>query len=445
MAKIKVTIPARTIEIPAYEVEVDIPDIMPEPIEPPVVVEPPIVTPEPVDDVLDLDWFMSNGIDILDIPSRYKYVKSKGMIKPKSKSLIGNNIVLQFQDWESTPRQLFDLSECEEFAVVGITFACPNNRPILTEMPYSTLFGWTRNSVKKGKFAWINGPEVKDKDIMTFGLSNFCYSSDSDERIYLIGKNIYHNGYNFTQCKNPYKGNLWLILQNVNIHNPIIEEPQSHYYTPTRIKVRIRVSGGIAEIISGHTYNDIKTWVGFNNGNQRSILHFDRYVYDINEGRLLSPNKLLIAHEDELHAGDVTSDGIVVNKHIDESRRGNWVYTFDPTNNPEKIRVPSGEFDAFIVHKGNALFFYPIDHKTKFGDWWVTLSQGFGWTWYNEEFSGYIENYNGDGYHRNSSGSGITQGLTIRNSKFGKNCPASNDNKDMPEEVRRYIEYLEGL
>ena len=82
---------------------------------------------------------------------------------------------------------------------------------------------------------------------------------------------------------------------------------------------------------------------------------------------------------------------------------------------PTRKTLPEGEFDAYICYKGNAGFSSPFLTKdTKFGDWYITMSHGYGWTWYNEEFSGYIENFNGTGYFRNSGGSGRTKGLTIK-------------------------------
>lgn len=419
----------------------------------PPVIEPPIVTPPLVETIFDLDNFLKDKEGIVRLPSSFDnkeiIIKSAGMIKPgKVKVLLGNNVKLTYENWNVTPTQQFDLSGCEEFAIVGVTFVCPPNRPIRTGFPDKELFGWAKDSVTKGKFALINS-EYNDKDRVTFGLCRFAYSSNSNEDIHLIAKNVKHNGFNFTQIKNPYSGNLILTLQNVSIHNPIIEEPQSHYYSPTRVKVRVKIQNGIAKIISNNTFDQILTWIGYNNGNQRSVLHFDRYVYDISENKLIDNKTLKIDYQDELHPGDVTINGLVTEKQIDESRKSNWTYKYQQTAQPIKRTLPEGEFDAYIVYKGNALFSIPVTINTKFGEgYWesgvITISQGYGWSWYNESFSGYIENFNGTGFYRNSTG-GVTKGLTIINSKFEKNAPVATSNNPMSPIAKSYIEYLEKL
>ena len=176
-------------------------------------------------------------------------------------------------------------------------------------------------------------------------------------------------------------------------------------------------------------------------------MHFDRYVFDISDYKLIDNKTLKIDYPDEFHAGDIVEgSGMVLTKQIDETRKTNWIYTYQASTSPTKRTLPEGEFDAYIVYKGNALFEYPININTKFGDWWVTLSQGYGWTWYNEEFSGYIENFNGTGYFRNSGGSGVTKGLTIKNSTFEANPPRPTANLSAPpQDVQDYIKYLESL
>lgn len=437
---------------------------------PPIEEKPPVVTPMPPiievpNEVFDLDAYLDGKSGVVRLPNwmdnKTVVIKSKGLIKPKNvTALIGNNTILTFENWSVNPTQLFDLSGCKEFGIKGITFVGPANRPIKTAFPDCEVFGWNRDTVTEGKFAYINGQEIKDKERYTFGLCRFGYSSNSDKPIYLIGKNIWHNGFNFTQIKNPYRGNLNLILQNVYQHNPIIQEPQTHFYTPTSIKVRIKVENGIAKIISDNTFDQILTWVGYNNGNQRSILHFDRFVYDISNLSLIDNKTLSINRKDadidlgngrfrsnsEYQPGDkIPGFGLITEKQIDEERKANWIYSFNSFSMGLDQVKPSGEFEAYICYKGNASFFYPINVNTKFGDWWVTLSQGYGWSWYNEEFTGYIENFHGSGFFRNSGGSGITNGLTIRNSTFGKNGPIATSNNDMPKEAGDYIKYLESL
>lgn len=425
-------------------------------------------------EVFDLDAFLSGKSGVVRLPSemnnREVVVKSKGMIAPgKVTALIGKSTLITFQSWEETPTQLFNLNGCSEFGIVGITFLAPPNRPIKTGFPDKEVFGWERDRVVSGKFAYIDNQEIIDRERVTFGLARFAYSSTSTSPIYLIGKDLHHNGFNFTQLKNPYNGNLNLILQNVKVYNPILIDqggpdsaPSSMFYCPTAIKVRVNVQNGIAKIISDNTFDQILTWVGYNNGNQRSILHFDRYAYDISEGQLKDNKTLSLQRQDinqsisntqfrsnsEYHPNDLTAFGRITEKQIDESRKTNFVYTVDTAQKGDKITLPTGEYDAYICYKGNALFGSPVTINTKFGDgYWesgvIIQSQGYGWTWYNEEFSGYIENFNGDGYFRNSTGSGVTQGLTIKNSTFQKNAPKATANNPMPQEAKDYIAYLE--
>ena len=418
-----------------------------------VVTSTPKPTSTPSASVLDLDEFLKGKVGVVELPVGVSVIKSKGLIKPeKVTALVGRNHILTFENWDVTPTQLFDLSGCKEFGIVGVTFVCPPDRPIVTGFPDKEVFGWNRDTVTFGKFAYINGQEIKDKGRVTFGLSRFAYSSSSLERIYMIGKNLWHNGFNFTQIKNPYQGNLWLILQNVYVHNPIIEQPQSHFYTPTRVKVRVKVENGIAKIISNNTFDQILTHWGYWENGVSSILHFDRYAYPIRK-ELLTDSKTLSL--DTIHPLDnIQGQGTVLTKQINLKNLDGFEYTYDSITekSPTSITLPKGEFDAFIVYKGNALFSAPVDKNTYFSptDYWgsgvITLSQGYGWTWYNQEFSGYLDNFKGDGYFRNSTGTGTTQGLTIKESIFEKNPPVATANlPEMPKEAQDYITWLESL
>ncbi|TDQ18449.1 hypothetical protein DFQ04_0248 [Algoriphagus boseongensis] len=440
------------------------------------VIKPAVAASVASNQIENFDELFSSGEEIIRLPESWYgkeiSIRSNGMIKPgKVKAIIGNETRLTFAEWNSSPTQLFDLENCQELGIRGCTFLCPPNRPMRTGFPDKELFGWKRDSVFKGKFAYIDGQEIKDKERVTYGLSRFCYSSDSPDRIYLIAENIHHNGFNFTQIKNPEKGNLWLILRNVSIYNPVIEQPRSHYYSPTRFKVRVSVKDGIATIISDNTFDQILTHWGYNIGSQRSILHFDRFVFDISEVQLIDQKTLKLWDQRgnlerispqsirtnfELQPLDQTNLGIVVSKQIDETRRFNWVYEMDRPSFETEIKLSyrqstDGEFDAFIVSKGNALFSVPVTKETKFGDdYWesgvITISHGYGWTWYNEEFSGFIENYHGLGYHRNSGGSGITQGLTIKDSTFEFNPPLPTGNLEkVPDEVSDYLKWLRSI
>lgn len=430
--------------------EIELEEIHDSPIieKPPISEKPPVIVEPPVSDVLDLDEVLDGEAgSVYYLPKEWKGkwipVTSKGMIKPKIKGIVGDGVFLQFQDWNETPTQLIDLSECEEFFIRGVQFVCPPNRPIVTGFPDKELFGWKRDSIKRGKFAWIDAPEVTDKDLVTFGLCRFAYSADSDERIFLVGKNLFHNGFNFMQLKNPYRGNVYAALVNIDIHNPIIRQPQSHYYSPTDISCRVHVKDGMATMISENTYDQILTSLGYNNGNQRSILYFGQFVYDISAPRVVDP-KTLILDKSELQVGDITNLGKVVRKEIDFSRKKNWIYSFEPTRESEFKQSPDGIHDAYIVYKGNAGFSNGrLSSSTNFGDGEVLISQGYGWSWYCEEFSGYIEDFNGSGFFWNTNGSDITDGLTIRSSNFEKGKPDSNSDKDMDVECAAWIAEVE--
>lgn len=232
------------------------------------------------------------------------------------------------------------------------------------------------------------------------------------------------------------------------VHNPIIESPQSHYYSPTKIKCRISVKDGIAKIVSDNSYDQILTHWGYEYF-LTSILHYDRYVYQITTKNLID-NKTLILDPTDLNAGDnVKGKGTVLTKQIVNPKGQGFAYTYDEStkDQPDNRNILEGEFDAYICYKGNAEFFYPIDINTKFGDWWVTMSQGYGWTTYSEEFSGYLENYRATGFHWNSGGSRITDGLILKNCKFEKGEPTINVKYEgeMSTEAKEYINYLESI
>lgn len=450
--KIKVIIPRQEIDVemdfqPIWEID---PPLDPKP-KPPIEPEPPLVTQVPP--ITDFDTLVTTGTGVLRLPSDWSgkeiVIESRGMLSPSIEGIIGDNVFLTFKDWDSTPNQLFDLSEKESFFVRGVNFVTPPKRPIKTGFPDKELFGWTRDKVNKGKFAYIDAPEMTDKERVTFGLCRFAYTSDSNDKIYLIGENLSHNGFNFTQIKNPYKGNLHLLLRNVNIHNPIIEAPQSHYYSPTRIKVKIYVQGGFAKIISDNRFDQILTHWGYWKNGVTSILHFDRYVYPIAESLLVDNKTLELLSVHPLD--NVNGKGTVLTKQI--AHQNNWFdYTYDQStaNDPDQITYPEGEFDAYIVYKGNAFFSVPVTKDTKFGeDYWesgvITISQGYGWSWYNQEFSGYIENFEGTGYFRNSGGTGITDGLTIKDSTFESNPPQATANAEYPKEAKAFVEWIRSL
>ncbi len=420
----------------------------PEKPEPPVI-EPPIIPEIPDRTILNLDEILTGEEgSIYRLPesmnNKWVTVRCSGNIKPTIRGIIGENTFLQFESWDKAPTQLIDLEGVNDFFIRGIQFVCPPDRPIRTACPDKEVFGWKRETVTQGKFAWIDAPEVLDKDLMTYGLCRFGYSSDTNSDIYLIGKGLNHNGYNFTQIKNPYEGNLFLCLQDIRQHNPIIRGPQSHYYTPTDFQIKISVEKGVAKIISENTFDQILTWAGYNNGNQRSILHFDRFVYDISEEQLID-NKTLRLDMNELQAGDVIDKGRVTRKQVDFTRQTNWSYEIEDSPEDLSRTFPEGTYYAYIIYKGNAGFSNGhVNESTPFGHPEVLLSQGYGWSWYNESFSGYIENFQGSGYFRNSGG-GKTKGLTIRNSSFGKNPPTATTDHDMPQECADFIDLVESL
>jgi hypothetical protein len=425
--------------------------------------KPPIVelVQPPITNIFDLDAFLIGKTGIVKLPSEFDnkeiVAKSNGMIKPNGvTALIGNNTFITFESWDKAPAQLFDLSgSINDLGIIGINFVCPPNRPILTQLPDKQVFGWNRESLNFGKFAYVDVPKVNDIERITYGLCKFGYSANviGNEMIYLIGENIRHQGQFFTQIKNPYSGNLFLHLKDIEIHNPIIEKPRSHYYSPTRIKVRVSVKDGIAKLISNNTYDQILTLYGYWENGVASLLHFDRYAYPI-RSEILIDNKTLKL--ESMHPLDnVNGQGTIITKQIDLKDPSGFVYTYDPStkDSPTIVTLPQGEYDAFIIYKGGfGISPFPMDKDSYFSetDYWgsgvISISQGFGWSWYNNEFSGYLENVNGSGYFRNSTGSGITKGLTIKNCIFQENPPLPTANSSStPKDVTDYLNWLRTL
>lgn len=425
-----------------------------------IIIDPPNPTDPPVDDILDLDVLLSkSGVVKLDYPkSTWLKVKSKGLQRPIAQGIKANGIYLQFEDWDTAPEQLIDCYT-GDFFFDGITFVCPPNRPIKTAFPSKAIFGWKSGNVLSGKFAQINAPEVTDKELVTYGLTRFAYSSTSQQNIYLIAKNVSHNGGVWTEAKNN-TGNLKLMLENVKLYNPITYDtagkdtaPSSMKYYPTNIKVRVSISNdGVAKIISDNTFDQILTHWGYWENNVASILHLNRFVYPIKK-ELLVDNKTLKL--DSLHPLDVINGkGTILTKQINVKVPEGFDYTYDSStaNQPTETKRPVGEFDAYIVYKGTALFSFPVDKDTKFGDdYWesggLIISSGYGWSWYNKDTEGFIKDFNGTGYFRNSVDSGRpTDRLTLINANFEKNAPpASGTETSMPKEVQDYLDYIENL
>jgi len=420
-------------------------------VEPPVV-KPPVVVP-PSDGILDLDEFLEGKEGIVELPKEVKKVRSKGMIKPnKVKALIGNQKV-NFKSWDETPDQIFDLIDHQgDFGIRGINFLTPSNRLIKTAPPDKSVFGWERDKLKSGRFAYIDAPIETNQEQMTFGLCRFGYSSNDNQRIFLIGENLRHNGFNFTQIKNPYKGNLWLVLKDVYIHNPIeidVDDPNaipcSMFYAPTSIKVRVRMEEGKATIVSNNTFDQIRTWLGYKNGFVRSLLYVGNQVWNITDEQVSDDSKTLY-FGDEFQVGEIVSGEKVIKKQINHVGSAPFSYEWTKTNEPDKIIDLKGEHDAYLIYKGNAVFNnHRLAENTPFGDIEVRMSHAYGYSWYNQEFSGYLENVNGKGYFRKSTGSQRTQGLTIRDCDFQKNGPKATANEEYPQEAKEFVDWLRSV
>jgi hypothetical protein len=471
----------------------DIPIVPPYPVDPDKPTEP--IKPEKPD-LIDLDSFLESDDEVIYlsklISNKEVNFRSKGFVKTgsKRKYIIGENVVLSPENWEVAPTQIIDCQDENDIAFIGITFALPPNHPKVTGFPDCEIFGWERNKVKKGFFGYLNNQQLPE-DRVTYGLSRFCYSSDGDDRIYLVAKNIYHNGFNFTQTKNPYKGNLWNIWENVKIHNPRLDyRPMTSIYTPTDFGLDCNIENGIATVTSDNKLSQVLTWHGYHFENIRCIFNVGRFIFDMNDESVIDEFHFdlqlvengesflyeideiyedIFYSEKELHPGDETNLGKIHWKMTDYRTVSNskWAYGFDD-NGSEKngfgFMIKSsfntdsfvnGEIEGFragIVYKNASHLVVGID--TGFWNNDIILSNGYGWTWYNNEMSGYLKNVvtsskdkkgkENSQYCRNSSGQ-ETQGLTMIDCNIPFNPPVPTSENEMPLDVKEKIEFWESL
>jgi hypothetical protein len=475
--------------------------------QPPVIVEPPIIIDPPIPDPdnLDFDGLIENTSGIVRLPSwtdnKLIVVDSKGLLDYLADGMIGNNVIIQVgKTWNECPDQIL-LGKDQSFFFKGVTLVAPLDYPSRTGLNSKSIFGWKKDQVIKGFFGYFNNQQMPPERI-TFGLSFMVYSSDlENERIYLIAKNIFHNGITFTQTKNPYKGNLWNIWNNVTLYNAIAPyRTKTSIYTPTDFGMDVLLYFNSILIQSNNSFDQVLTWHGYHQDNIRCIFNIGRFVFDMNQNNIQDPKTMLLesikdgqkfSYEigvdgwiysgDELHAGDLTSIGKIVSKQFDYRKNTNgsfipntkWAYQIEGNLTPsigvhfatmlrssfDKSSFQKGEIEgtyrAGIVFKNGALFGeFGVREDTRFWDNKIIESNGFGWTYYNNEMSGNFNNVkttsvdeNGkdnSGYCRNSGG-GITQGLTIIHSDIKQNPPVATSNNPIPFEAQEWIEYVESL
>src|SRR5690606_8117156 len=152
-----------------------------------------------------------------------------------------------------------------------------------------------------------------------------------------------YNGSNYTQLKsNADKtldaNNIRWNMENWDIFNPIVSNGNApfHYYHPSDFLVNGTIEHGSYVITSNNTFSQIRSIDhGYRDQNVRSIINIGRFIFSI-EDRLIRNDKILdlelmkdgddffyesiedniFVSNHELHAGDVTSLGKVLNKNI---------------------------------------------------------------------------------------------------------------------------------
>jgi len=454
---------------------------------------PPIVTPPPPlnrpKDYIYLDDFEGNVDQQFD-----KALKQEGKIlrlnddhvyfiteyeqqEPKLKAIVGRNTDLIF-DTDVQEIFLFQ-NDNPEFGSVGVNWLQNKTFNPATSQPTKALFRTVRDKVKTGKLAMI-GSYVPNKETIPINLARFIYSgSDSDsDFLYVIGKDIISNGPDFMQLKAPNGGNLYSVLENVKVNNPLAPyRANTSIYTPTDFGIDVDIKNGFAHITSDNKFSQVLTWHGYHNKNIRCIFNVGRFVFDMNTTNIYSEyiidlqlldkgekfyftrDEDIIYSDYELHPGDITTIGKVISKHFDLSYDGKWEYIIEPNGNENdssaEMIEPSfnlkGNHRAGIVFKNGALFGENgITENTEFWSNDIIGSNGYGWTCYNQrEITAYWKNVELEGFYRQStSGVGYSKGYYLENVtgiKGKEFDPKPIIEKEIPKEAKDFIEWLEML
>jgi len=488
------------------------------PVEPPV--EPPVITPPPINpnpQFIELEEIDSN-INIAwqkAIQQKGKYIKLRDnktyeideytTEEPLALGVIGNldesktpNFVMG--SWtKPAPKTLFFFKRPHaEFSFVGANLLQPKGTPKNTRLKERYLFDGQLDVMKTARLSVI-GSRCYDKDQMGWAITEMIYSSGMGEKgfIDIIVKDFIYNGSNFTQLKCPRGNNIREFLLEGEIHNPIVEPPRTHYYNPTSFVIDVIKQGNLL-IAKNGDFNLIKTHHGFEDVGVRSIVQLsDAFVFDImDENVSIDGNNLIlnttpenasapcvrfdnvdksrknrtIATNIELHPGDVTNFGVVIEKQIQNSaipgvnKWQRWAYVFNKefTTEPTEVvllqssyKLKDGPMKAMIAYKYNQGFSHPhLTINTKFNDFVIRQSGGIAWTKYDHrEVNRFWRNMKFTGFMRDSTARQDfdTRGYNWENVKFldgqgeiTKREPFS-DKVKLPEAIQVHIDKLEAL
>tara|TARA_R110000772_G_scaffold145504_1_gene255448 strand:- start:9582 stop:11207 length:1626 start_codon:yes stop_codon:yes gene_type:complete len=437
----------------SFDMEMEeIKDNVTPPVVDPPVIDPPVVTPMPSEYIF-LEDFEGNTSQKF-----HQALKQEGKIlrlldnttyqitqyiqqEPKIKAIVGNNTDLIFT---TIYEEIFLFqNDNPKFGSVGVNWLQSGEIKEATVQPTKALFRSVRDQVKTGMLAMI-GSKVPDDKTLGINLARFVYSgSDSDtDFLYVIGKDIKTNGADFMHLKAPNGGNLYSVLENVEVHNPIVKFPATHLYNPTTIKSSGIYDGKYYKITSDNTASQVLTWHGYQNGTIRTIINIGRYVWNVGNGVVGNDDKTIFLNNPEtgleykyskisetsfyssaeFQAGDVTSFGTIKSKQIDHGQY-NWVYEVD-TNFVDgtlyfyesSIHLPEN-VEAELTYKGNSLISpHPITVNSNFGDQDINQSAGYGWTAYNQkEITVFWKNVKLEGFYRQSTGQvGSSKGYNLQ-------------------------------
>lgn len=409
-------------------------------------------------------------------------------IEPKIKAIVGKNSTIifgrdgfnQYTDSGEAGIIFRFTKDKPEFGVVGVNLLQAEKTIIGTQTHSKVLFSGAPGAINTGKLAWINS-KPPNKDWLTIKLAGFVYSNtngDNNDFLYVIGKDLLITGPDVSQFKANGGGGLYSILQNVEMYNPLIGIGNISYFNPTSFLADGYIQNDIYHITNDVDTYSIRTIYVYQASFRRCIIQIGRFVFNISNESVLDPKRIKldirkVGDEDsyikvnantvvtnlELHPGDITNLGKIVEKQIEFYANGNWKYKFENeiVDSPTIKLIQSsfnlsGNQKAYLVYKGNEDFWGKgLTETTEFGYDGIIRGAGYGWTMYNhKEITVHWENVKFSGFYRQSaSNRGNSQGYTLINvtGMSGQfNPPVSvNTTGNIPKEAQDYINWLESL
>lgn len=408
--------------------------------------------------------------------------------EPKIKAIVGKNSTIIFG--KDNFNQFTDTGEAGVifrftkdnpiFGIVGVNLLQAEKTIIGTMTHSKVLFSSAPGNLKTGKLAWINS-HPPNKDWLTVKLAGFLYSGtngDNNDFIYVIGKNLTITGPDVSQFKANGGGGLFNILQNVEMYNPLIGFGNITYFNPTSFLTEGYIQNDIYHITNNITTYSIRTIYNYQGDFRRCIIHIGRFVFNISNESVLDSkriklditkkgdkntfikvnNRTLIS-DIELHPGDITNLGKIIEKQIEFYGGKNWKYIVDKDINfldyielLEPSFNLSGNHQSYLVYKGNEDFWGDrLTENTKFGYDGIIRGAGYGWTMYNhKEITLHWENVKFSGFYRQSaSNKGNSQGYTLINvtgtfGQFNPPVPVKTSGQ-IPQDAQDFINWLESL